>query len=156
MGCNFKKFTKYIQKNDGYHSKCYKKYTVYNISAYITEEEVESKISSVPAPLYAEASQVGFSNQYVCFVIKNEKKIKSRWLSLGSCEKFDVEISIREAANKLENENIKRKIGNYKYKEGHDFIALEVKYHHECKGKYLNKMRNTKSSSTLEQSMYHI
>ena len=52
---------------------------------------------------------------------------------LASCEKFDVEISIREAANKLEDENIKRKVENYEYKEGPDLIALEVKYHHEWK-----------------------
>ena len=73
---------------------------------------------------------------------------------LGSCEKPDVKISIREAANKLEDENIKRKIGNYKYKEGSDFIGLEVKYHHECKREYLNKVRNTKSNNTFEQSVY--
>ena len=90
------------------------------------------------------------------FCNKKRKKFKGRWLSLGSCEKFDVEISIREAANKLEDENIKRKIGNYKYKDGPDFIALEVKYHHECKREYLNKVRNTKSNSTSEQSMYNI
>ena len=74
---------------------------------------------------------MGFWNQYVYFAIK--KKIESRWLSLASCEKFDVQISIREAANKLEDENIKRKVGNYEYKEGPDFIALEMKYHHEWK-----------------------
>ena len=62
----------------------------------------------------------------------------------------------REAADKLEDENIKRKIGNYKYKEGPDFIALEVKYHHECKREYLNKVQNTKSNNTLEQSVYNI
>ena len=30
-----------FRKNNGHHSECYKKYTAYNISAYITEEEVE-------------------------------------------------------------------------------------------------------------------
>ena len=39
---------------------------------------------------------------------------------------------IREAANKLEDENIKRKVGNYENKEGPDLV-LEVKYHHEWK-----------------------
>ena len=48
---------------------------------------------------------------------------------------------------------MKRKIGNYKYKEGPDFIALEVKYHHECKKEHLNKVCNIKSNSTLEQSV---
>ena len=65
-------------------------------------------------------------------------------------------MNIREAANKLEDENIKRKIGNYKYKEGPHFTALEVKNHNEFKREYLNKVRNTKSNSTLEQSMYNI
>ena len=31
-----------------------------------------------------------------------------------------------------------------------------MKYYHECKREYLNKVRNTKSNSTLEQSMYDI
>ena len=31
-----------------------------------------------------------------------------------------------------------------------------MKYHHECKREYLNKVRNTKSNSTLEQSVYNI
>ena len=48
---------------------------------------------------------------------------------------------------------MKRKIGNYKYKEGPDFIALEVNYHHECKKEHLNKVRNIKSNSILEQSV---
>ena len=52
-----------FRKNDGYHSKCYKKYTACTISAYITGEEVESKVSLC-------------SNQYVCFVIKKEKNSK--------------------------------------------------------------------------------
>ena len=30
-----------------------------------------------------------------------------------------------------------------------------MKYHHECKTEYLNKVRNTKSNSTLEQSVYN-
>ena len=57
-------------------------------------------------------------------------------------------MSIREAADKVEDESITRKIGNYKYKEGSDFIALLVEYCHECKIKYLNKAWNTKSNST--------
>ena len=76
----------------------------------LQKKKLNQKFLFVPAPLHAQASQAEFSNQYVCFVIK-KKKFKGRWLSLGSCEKFDVEISIREAANKLEDENIKRKIG---------------------------------------------
>ena len=84
---------------------------------------------------------------------KNIKKIKVRWFSLGRkiceiCGKFHVKISIREAADKVEDESITRKIGNYKYKEGSDFIALLVEYCHECKIKYLNKAWNTKSNST--------
>ena len=65
-------------------------------------------------------------------------------------------MSIREAADKVEDESITRKIGNYKYKEGSDFIALLVEYCHECKIKYLNKAWNTKSNSTQEQSVYNI
>ena len=145
-----------FRKNDEYHSECYKKYTAYNISAYITEEEVESKVSLRSSTTPCSSKSSGVLEPVCLFCNKKRKKFKGRWLSLGSCEKFDVEISIREAANKLEDENIKRKIGNYKYKDGPDFIALEVKYHHECKREYLNKVRNTKSNSTSEQSMYNI
>ena len=31
-----------------------------------------------------------------------------------------------------------------------------MKYHHECKREYLNKVSNAKSNSTLEQSVYNI
>ena len=128
MGCNVKTFTKYIH--------------AYNISAYITEEKVESKVSlrSSTTPCLSKSTGV---LEPVCFFCKKRKKFKGRWLLLGSCAKFDFEISIREAANKLEDENIKRKKGNYKYKEGPDFIALEVKYHHECKREYLIYKRNS-------------
>ena len=77
--------------------------------------------------------QVKWGSGTSMYILQLKKKIESRWLSLASCEKFDVQISIREAANKLEDENIKRKVGNYEYKEGPDFIALEEKYHHEWK-----------------------
>ena len=131
-----------FRKNDGYHSECYKKYTACNISAYITEE-FESKVSLRSSTTPCSSKSSGVLEPVCLFCNKKRKKFKGRWLSLGSCEKFDVEISIREAANKLEDENIKRKIGNYKYKEGPDFIALEVKYHHECKREYLIYKRNS-------------
>ena len=83
------------------------------ISAYITEEVVESKVSlrSSTTPWLSKSSGV---LEPVCFFCnKKRKKFKGRWHLLGSCEEPDVKISIREAANKLEDENIKRKIGNY-------------------------------------------
>ena len=135
---------------------CYKKYTAYNTSIYITEEEVESKVSFRFSTTPCSSKTSGVLEPVCLFRNRERKKFKGRWLQLGSCEKFDVEISIREAADKLEDENIKRKIGNYKYKKGPDFIALEVKCHHECKREYPNKVRNTKSNSTLEQSVYNI
>ena len=49
-----------IRKNDGYQSECYKKYAAYNTSAYITEEEVESKVSlrSSTTPCLSKSSGV--------------------------------------------------------------------------------------------------
>ena len=78
------------------------------IPVHILQKKLNRKFLFVPAPLHAQACQVEFWNQYVCFVIK--KNVKGRWLSLCSCEKFYVEISIREAANKLDDENIQRKV----------------------------------------------
>ena len=41
------------------------------------------------------------------------------------------EISITDAATILDCENIQLKEGNYEFSESPDFIALEVRYHHE-------------------------
>ena len=39
----------------------------------LQKKKLNQKFLAVPAPLHAQASQVEFSNQYVCFVRKNKK-----------------------------------------------------------------------------------
>ena len=46
------------------------------ILAHILQRNLNRKFLFVPAPLHAQASQVEFSSQYVCFVIKKEKNSK--------------------------------------------------------------------------------
>ena len=40
----------------------------------LQKKKLNRKFLFVPAPLYAQASQVEFSNQYVCFVIKKNQR----------------------------------------------------------------------------------
>ena len=42
----------------------------------LQKKKLNRKFLFVPAPLHAQASQVEFSSQYVCFVIKKEKNSK--------------------------------------------------------------------------------
>ena len=64
-----------FRKNDGYHSEKKKKYTAYNISAYITEEEVESEvfIRLSTTPCSSKSSGV---LEPVCFFCEREKQSK--------------------------------------------------------------------------------
>ena len=39
----------------------------------LQKKKLNRKFHFVPVPLHAQASQVEFSNQYVCFVIKKKK-----------------------------------------------------------------------------------
>ena len=83
------------------------------------------------------------------FCDKRRKKIKGKLVYPEKCEKYETEISIRDAVSILDDENIQLKVGSYELGEGPDFIALEVHYHHECKGEYLNKSRDGKKEILL-------
>ena len=52
---------------------------------------------------------------------------------------MQTEVSIRDAATTLDDENIQLKIESCEFCERPDFIALEFHYYHECKREYLNK-----------------
>ena len=66
----------YSEKNDGYHSECYKKYTAYSTGGYITEEEVKSKVSlrfsTTPCPTKSN----GILKPVCLFCKKKEKNSK--------------------------------------------------------------------------------
>ena len=65
-----------FRKNDGYQSECYKKYTAYNISAYITEEELESKISLRSSTTPCSSKLSGVLEPVCLFCDKERKKIQ--------------------------------------------------------------------------------
>ena len=51
-------------------------------------------------------------------------------------------MTIRETAAALNDSEMLVKIGNYKFGDGPDFVALEIKYHHSCRKSYINQTRN--------------
>ena len=59
---------------------------------------------------------------------------------------------IREIAHKINDVKLLSFIGHYLYGNGPDFVALEAKYHHSCRRKYLNKGRCPKSNSKFIKS----
>ena len=65
-----------FRKNDGYQNECYKKYTAYNISAYITEEELESKISLRSSTTPCSSKLSGVLEPVCLFCDKERKKIQ--------------------------------------------------------------------------------
>ena len=50
----------------------------------------------------------------------------------------------------MNDNELKLKIGNYKFSEGLDFVALE--FHHQCRRDYLNKARDYKRKTENENS----
>ena len=85
--------------------------------------------------------QLEYYPLYVYFVIKEGKKIEVHGKNLEKIEKHETEIAIRNKAKMLNDESIILKIGNYNFREGPDFVAKEVHYHHECKRNCLHKKR---------------
>ena len=60
------------------------------------------------------------------YFAEERKKIKEKLVFHGKCKKYEAEISIRDGATILDNENIQLKVKNYEFGEGPDFIALET------------------------------
>ena len=69
---------------------------------------------------------------YVYLVIKKGKKIDVHGKNLEKIEKYETEIAIRNKAKMLNDELMILKIGNYNFREGPNFVAKGVHYHHEC------------------------
>ena len=73
------------------------------------------------------------------------KKHKQKWVELSTCETYEEEISFRRGAKDLNDQEFLLKIGDYEFKDGPDFTALEVRYHQEpCKKDYLNRWQKSK------------
>ena len=54
---------------------------------------------------------------------------------VGSCESFEAETKIKDAAKVLHDDRLLLEVGDI------DFVAKEVKYHHTCRKAYLNEAK---------------
>ena len=151
MGFSTYSLPEVFQINDGYHSACYRKYTAYNANGIIIETTMTS-VSTRSATTTTASKRTSVFEDLCTFCNKERKEIKGKWCTPGKCEQFETEINIKEAANTLNDNELKSKIGNYKFSEGPDFVALEVQYHHQCKRDYLNKARDYKRKTKNENS----
>ena len=91
---------------------------------------------------------------YITYWERNseERKFEWKWCQLGKCEQLETEIDIRDAVGILDYNELKWKIGNYKFSVGHEFVALEVQYHYQCRRDYLNKAPIYKRKTENESS----
>ena len=68
---------------------------------------------------------------YLHFLQSQRKTINHKVENVGSCETFDAEQAVKEAATILQDTGLLAQIANV------DFIAKEVKYRHSCRKAYL-------------------
>ena len=71
------------------------------------------------------------------FCVKKRKKLKNGWESLGSMESKDAEVSLRDAAEIMNDEALLLKLGRYKFGKGQNLVAKEALTHHSCRRDYL-------------------
>ena len=125
----------YFQRHQGYHSDCCKKFTAYSVRS--PSNETASTTQSITTRSTISSSNIPSSSGVLpakcIFCDKGRNKIKGKLVYPEKCEKYETEITIRDSATILDDENIQQKVENYEFGEGPDFIALEVHYHHECK-----------------------
>ena len=136
----------YFQRHPRYHSDCHKKFTAYSVRS--PSNETASTTQSVTTRSTISSSNKPSSSGVLpakCISCdKGRKNIKGKLVYRGKCEKYETEISIRDAATIHDAKNIQLKVGKYEFGEGLEFVAIEVQYHHECKIEYLNKSRERK------------
>ena len=129
-------------ENCGYHSSCYKNFTATaklpaestSVPSYTTRQQVVSPKSSSSGVLEKKCI---FCNQV-------RKKVKGKYQNLTKNASSETEFLIRDAMLQLDDNTLGLRIGNYKYGEGADFVALEVHYHNFCKQEYLNRAKAAK------------
>ena len=65
-------------------------------------------------------------------------------MELSYCLTYAAKIDTRQTAKYNDDQELLTKIGNYNFRYGPDFTAMEVKYHPQpCKSEYLNKWRSS-------------
>ena len=118
----------YFQKHHGYHSYCCKKPTAYSIRSPSNESTSTTQLTTAGCTISSsnKPSSSGVLQVKCLFCVKGRKKIKEKLVFHGKCKKYEAEISIRDGATILDNENIQLKVRNYEFGEGPDFIALET------------------------------
>ena len=152
----FNSLSSYFQRHYGYHSDCYKKFTAYSVRS--PPNETTSTTQSITTEFTISSSNKPSSSGVLpancIFGDNGRKKIKRNLAYPGKCETYDTEISTRDAATILDDENIQLKVGNYEFGEGPDFTALEVQNHHKCKREYLNKSWDRKKNCQKKFFLY--
>lgn len=67
-----------------------------------------------------------FEDMYI-FYNKQIKKITGKRWALGKCEQFETVFNIRKTAGTLDDNELKLKVGNYKFNEGRDFVVFRIR-----------------------------
>ena len=86
---------------------------------------------------------------------------ENKWEELGSCMSRDAEITIREAAERKNDEVLLLNLGRYKYGDGQDLVAKEAKIHHYWRRDYLKdssriyKGDDEKKHNALRNYFFH-
>ena len=93
------------------------------------------KFSELPQDISSKkkTSSSGVSPAKWIFCDKGRKRIKRKMAYPRKRKHYDTEISIRDAATILDDENVQLNVSNCEFWEGLNFIVLEVHYNHKCK-----------------------
>ena len=132
---------------DGYHSSCYSNYTAIrgnDASGMEVEETEKHHVFLRSESTISPAGSSGILPTVCIFCNKARKKKKGIELPLGSYEYDAPELNVKEAAQSLNDNDMLAKIGDT------GFHSKEVKYHHECKREYFNKVRACSNNSTKD------
>ena len=124
--------------NCGYHSECYKNFTAVSKPAPVANTSSTTRKQN-KTPLKTSSS--GVIERKCIFCNKARKKLKGKWVTIAKNESNLTETLIRNAMIDLSDNELMLKIGNYRYGEGTDFVAMEVHYHNCCKMDFLNKAK---------------
>lgn len=145
-----------ILDHHGYHSACCKTFTSirYTENLISTTSPSSNVTTRSKIPVTAKASKSGVLPATCIFCDKSRKKVSGKWEEISNNERHDAEVTVRYAAETLNDESLLLKLGTYKFGEGPGFVAKEVRYHQTCKRSYLNKSRNILKSKDKTTSKF--
>lgn len=138
------KLPKVPGETDGFHLKCYQKFTAVKVTPDVSETPTV-KLRSVGIR-DKNPSSLGIFPAVCLFCGLKRKKKKGVVEVVGACEAFDAAESIQEAARKLGDEELLGKIS------GVDLIAKAAKYHHSCKSAYVLKAKRISTNTCSKDS----